>query len=136
MDSGTSLRRKTGEFPGDAFIQGAIEDYFERRGYRRIDTNCVDCVCEHPETGERWHVEVQGASAAIGLDFRLALGQLVRGITNRTTKYALALPDTRQFRNQVRNVEPWVCKALDLHWIFVDAEGRVTVIDPFDSKDG
>ena len=100
------------------------------RGFTRIEANCVDYVCEHPDTKDRWHIEAYGASAAIVLDFRLGLGQLDRGISSRTTKYALALPDTPQFRNQIKNIEPWVRKALNIHWLMVDQEGRIKVLEP------
>jgi hypothetical protein len=118
------------KYPEECFIQEVIEEYFEEQGFRGIETDCVDYVCQHPDTGDRWHIEAHGASAAIGLDFRLSLGQLIRGISHRNTKYSLALPDTPQYRNQIKNIEPWVRKALNLHWIFVDREGRVTVIEP------
>jgi hypothetical protein len=130
MTTETSQYRRTGEFPDECFVQEVIDEYFGTREFLRIDANCVDYVCEHPDTGDRWHIEVHGASAAIGLDFRLGLGQLIRGISSRTTKYALALPDMPQFRNQIKNVEPWVRKALNLHWLLVDQEGRVTVMEP------
>jgi len=130
MKSSISHYRRTGEFPEESFIQGSVEEYFQKRGFKRIEANCVDYVCEHPDSGDRWHIEAQGASAAIGLDFRLGLGQLIRGISSRTTRYALALPDTPQFRNQIRNVEPWVCKALNINWLLVGQEGAVTVVEP------
>jgi hypothetical protein len=130
MNSGTSQYRRTGEFPEECFIQECIDEYFNERGFSRIDANCVDYVCEHPDSGDRWHIEAHGASAAIGLDFRLGLGQIIRGISSRTTKYALALPDMPQFRNQIRNVEPWVCRSLNLHWLLVNNEGTVTILEP------
>lgn len=130
MNSGTSQYRKIGEYPEESFIQGTIDEYFSDNGYNRIETHCVDYVCEHQDTGERWHIETHGASATIGLDFRLGLGQLLCGITLRQTIYALALPDIPQFRNQIKNLEPWVCKVLNLHWIIVDQEGGVTILEP------
>ena len=130
MNRGTSQYRRIGEYPDECFIQEIINEYFSGNGFRRIETNCVDYVCEHPDTDERWHIEAHGASAAIGLDFRLSLGQLIRGISRRETKYAIALPDMPQFRNQIKNIEPWVCKVLNLHWILVDQEGSLTFIDP------
>jgi len=130
MNSGTLQCRRAGVYPEECFIQGVIVEYFSDKGYSRIETHCVDYVCEHPDTNERWHIEAHGASAAIGLDFRLSLGQLIRGITHRETKYAISLPDMPQFRNQIKNVEPWVCKVLNLHWIIVDPEGGVTILEP------
>ena len=35
-----------------------------------------------------------------------------------------------QFRNQIRNIEPWVCKALNLHWILVNNEGSIEILTP------
>jgi hypothetical protein len=130
MNSGTRQYRRTGEFPEECFVQEVIDGYFSEKGFQRIETHCVDYVCEHRETGERWHIEANGSSAAIGLDFRLSLGQLLRGITHQNTRYALALPDLPQFRNQIKNIEPWVCRVLNLHWIIVDQEGGVTILEP------
>ena len=130
MDSRTSQYSRTGEFPEECFIKEILDEHFNKQGFQRIETNCVDYVCEHPDSGDRWHIEAHGASAAIGLDFRLSLGQLIRGISHRNTRYALAFPDLPQYRNQIRNIEPWVCKALNLHWLLVDQEGRVIIIEP------
>ena len=130
MNSGTSQDGRTGIYPDECFVQEIVDEHFKDIGFHRIAANCVDYVCEHPDTGDRWHVEVHGASAAIGLDFRLGIGQLIRGISHRNTKYALALPDMQQFRNQIRNIEPWVCKVLNIHWILVDEEGSITILNP------
>jgi hypothetical protein len=130
MSRGTSHYKRTGSYPEECFIQDIVASHFRTKGFNRIEANCVDYVCEHPDTGDRWHIEVHGASAAVGLDFMLGIGQLVRGISHRNTKYALALPDMPQFRNQIRNIEPWVCKALNLHWILVDQDGDFTVLEP------
>lgn len=130
MNRGTSQYRRIGAYPGECFVQESVDEYFKNKGFRRIETSCVDYVCEHPDTDERWHIEAHGASAAIGLDFRLSLGQLIRGITRHETKYALALPDMLQFRNQIKSVEPWVCKVLNLHWIIIDQEGGITILEP------
>ena len=130
MNSGISQYEKTGTYPDECFIKECIDEYFKENGFHRIEANCVDYVCEHPDTGDRWHIEVHGASAAIGLDFRLGLGQLIRGIAHQNTKYALAFPDTPQFRNQVKNMEPWVCKTLNLHWLLVNQEGEMVVLEP------
>ena len=130
MNSGTSQYKRTGKYPDECFIQEILDEYFTENGFHRIETNCVDYVCEHPDTGDRWHIEAHGASSAIGLDFRLGLGQLIRGISHRNTRYGLAFPDLPQFRNQIKNIEPWVCKTLNLHWILIDQEGKITVLEP------
>ena len=130
MSSKTSQYRRTGEFPGEYFVQERIDEHFGKKGFNRIEANCVDYVGVHPDTGDRWHIEAYGASAAIGLDFRLGLGQLIRGISHRNTKYALALPDIPQYRNQIKNIEPWVRRSLNLHWILVDREGGIAILEP------
>ncbi len=130
MNRETSQYRRIGEYPEECFIQEIIDEYFSDKGFCRIETNCVDYVCEHPDTYERWHIEAHGASASIGLDFHLNLGQLICGISRHETKYALALPDMPQFRNQINNIEPWVCKVLNLHWILVDREGGIIILEP------
>ena len=130
MSSETTEYKRTGTFPEECFVQEIVDSHFKESGFHRIATNCVDYVCEHPDTGDRWHIEVHGASAAIGLDFRLGIGQLLRGISRQNTKYALAFPDMPQFRNQIKNIEPWVCKALNLHWLLVNQDGEITVLSP------
>jgi len=130
MESGASQYRKTGEYPDECFIQEILDEHFNAKGFHRIASNCVDYVCEHPDTRDRWHIEAHGHSIAIGLDFRLSLGQLIRGISHRNTRYGLAFPDTPQFRNQIKNIEPWVCKALNLHWILIDQDGKITILEP------
>lgn len=130
MNKSTSQYKRTGQYPEECFIKEILDEYFSKKGFNRIETNCVDYVCVHPDSGDRWHIEAHGDSAAIGLDFRLSLGQLIRGISHRNTRYCLAFPDMPQYRNQIRNIEPWVLKALNLHWILIDQEGRITIIEP------
>lgn len=99
-------------------------------GYALRTDQLTDLICSHPETGAKWHIEAKGHTSAVGLDFRTGLGQLVQAMTADSTKYGIAVPDTPQFRAQVAKVSTRVIQLLQLHWLFVDADGSVQVITP------
>ncbi len=118
------------DFPREGFVQRVIEDHFAAQGFHVIFAQYADFICEHSDTGERWHIEAKGETSAIGLDFRTGLGQLVQRATDEATKYGLAVPDTAAFRAQCAPLAPWVRRALRLHWLLVGAEGTVRVVGP------
>ena len=79
-------------------------------GFMAKKNGYADYVCEHPETKVQWHIEAKGVTQAIGLDFRTGLGQLIKGMSNETTNYALAFPDTPAFHSQARGIASRVRK--------------------------
>jgi len=111
-------------------VQAAIERHFRELGFNVDANGHVDLTCEHPQTGERWHIEAKGKTSACGLDFRTCLGQLVQGIRDREARYGVALPEIPQYAAQIDRVSDWVIEALHIHWLLVSPEGIVSVKRP------
>jgi hypothetical protein len=101
------------EFPREGFVQRAIEAHFA--GWERDETTTADLVCLDVDRGVTWVIEAKGETAAVGLDFRTGLGQLLAGMTRgRKANYVLAMPDTPAFEGQRAAVSDWVRRALNL----------------------
>ena len=124
--------QKPNKFPYEAFVQQSIERHFRELGFEIQEHPQIDLVCHHPGTDERWHVEAKGHTQASGLDFRTGIGQLIQRMDSREKRYGLAIPDTPQFREQIKQVRPWVRKSLNLHWLLVDKHGEVRTVRPCD----
>ncbi len=117
--------RNPPEFPYEAFVQAVLERHFVQLGYRILSFGHADLVCGR--AGERWIVEAKGQTSDIGLDFRTGLGQIVITMKDETCNYAIAVPDISAFRRQADKVTAHVRRALNLHVIFVDQNGRVDI---------
>jgi hypothetical protein len=118
------------DYPNEGFIQKAIEEYFESQGFKILNEKYTDLVCIHPETGMKWSVEAKGETKAIGLDFRTCLGQLLQRMSTEEVFYGVAVPDMPAYRQQTDQVQAWVRKALNLHWLLVSEDGSVMVVGP------
>lgn len=118
------------EYPNEGFIQQAIEIYFLEQGYTPIPEKYTDFVCVHPKTAQKWSIEAKGETKAIGLDFRTCLGQLLQRMSTEEVCYGIAMPDAPAYRQQTSQVQLWVRKALNLHWIFVSEDGSIEVVAP------
>lgn len=118
------------DYPNEGFIQKAIEEYFKSQGFKMLNEKYTDMVCIHPETGMKWSVEAKGETKAIGLDFRTCLGQLLQRMSTEEARYGVAVPDMPAYRQQTDQVQPWVRKALNLHWLFVSEDGSIEVVAP------
>jgi hypothetical protein len=127
--TGVRFRLNT-EFPTEGFVQGCVERYFAEHGYECIGLGTADYAGVHPTSGERWIVEAKGETAAVGLDFRTALGQLLQTMDEASARYGVAVPLTPKFLRQLRRVPDRVRTALHLHWLIVDETGGVTMIAP------
>ncbi len=128
----TSGYKKSSDYPNEFFIQKAIEQYFERFGYIKQKVAYSDYVGINPSTNEKWVVEAKGETAAIGLDFRTCLGQVVQRIEESSTNYGVAVPYLKTYINQCNQVKSWVREVLNLHWIFVKEDGSIVIIKPID----
>ncbi len=126
--------KKPNEFPYEAFIQRAIDAYFAAQGFQTATDvgGHSDLVCRNPGSGQRWVIEAKGQTAAVGLDVRTGLGQLLRAMHDPATRYGLAVLDTPPFLAQCRTISPWVRQALGLHWLLVRSDGSVHVVGPDD----
>ena len=118
------------QFPNEGFVQKAIERYFANRGLQLDKVGTADLACTDPNTAAKWIVEAKGETSSVGLDFRTGLGQLLQQMTEPTINYAIAVPDTPQFRYQCERLSSWVRIALHLHLLLISAEGEVRVIEP------
>jgi hypothetical protein len=118
------------EFPREGFVQHAVKCHFDALGFVSEVSGQVDYCCAQPTTHERWHIEAKGATSQIGLDFRTGLGQLIQGMSNEATKYAIAFPASDAFLKQARRIAPWVRMKLNLHWLIVHPDGAVRIVLP------
>ena len=122
--------KRGSEFPHEGFVQAAIERYFKDAGYILDTSTNVDLLCSHPKGGDTWHIEAKGKTAAIGLDFRTCLGQLLQRMSQQHFRHGIALPDIPQYRAQTAQVSPWVVERLGLHWLYVSEGGTVDIVRP------
>jgi hypothetical protein len=118
------------EFPAEGFVQQAIEDFFSKRGFDLDTRRNVDLICVEPTTGERWHIEAKGVTSQCGLDFKTCLGQLLLGMEEPSTTYAVAIPDDPRYLLQVAKVSSWVVDRLGVHWLIVAKDGSIKVVSP------
>jgi hypothetical protein len=116
------------DFPREGFVQDALELHFA--GCSRFTAGHADLACVD-RAGVRWIIEAKGETSDVGLDFRTGLGQLVQNMSDERTRYALAVPDTQRFANQMARVPDRVRRALRLHWLIVAADGSVRVESPY-----
>lgn len=108
-------------------MQEALERHFA--SFQPIEGSWADIACVDTH-GKRWVIEAKGETSDTGLDFRTDLGQLIQGMDDPGTHYALAMPDTVKFERQRQQVPPWVRAALGLSWILVNESGELTVQPP------
>ena len=86
------------------------------------------CICEKSKS--KWIIEAKGKTAAVGLDFRTGLGQLVQRMKEQDSNYAIAVPETAQFIKQCSVISKWVRVSLNIHIIFVDMQGNIRIVYP------
>ena len=120
-------------FPREGFVQAALERHFAT--CERFDAGMADFACVDAQA-ERWVIEAKGETSDTGLDFRTGLGQLIQGMSDPRTRYALAMPDTPKFERQRKRVPEWVRAALGIHWILVEESGAVAVVSPLEDLVG
>ena len=118
------------EYPHEQFVQNALLHFFRSEGFQVESGHHNPDVLAWRESGERWHIEAKGMTTAVGLDFRTGIGQLLQGMTERGTRYAIAVPDEPAYRMQCQRVTAWVREALNLWWLFVDSTGSVRTVGP------
>jgi hypothetical protein len=106
-----------------------LERHFLALGFKIEPSSHIDLICVHPISGVRWQIEAKGKTAAMGLDFRTALGQLIQRMTDPQSIHAIAVPDMLEYQRQIALVSPWVVEALKLRWLVVDAEGKVEEVE-------
>ena len=117
-------------FPREAFVQQALERHFKSLGFQLEGDKSVDLVCHNGKLGEHWVIEAKGETSQVGLDFRTGLGQLLQHMSNPSTLYGIAIPETDRFIQQCRSVSGWVRRALHLYWLIVQPDGSIRTVTP------
>ena len=87
----------------------------------------IDMDARRP--GERLIVEAKGEAALNAQQvnyFLHAIGELVLRMSDRSARYALALPDNAQYRGLINRIPQPVWEALNLSIFLVEATGSVT----------
>lgn len=120
-------------FPYEAFIQEAIEKYFNDLGYVIITKEQIDLIADKED--EHWVIEAKGLTSAIGTDFNTCLGQLVKSMSTGENTYAIAIPKLEKYRYQCKLLPDYFRRQVKLHIILVDDEGQVTIILPTEETD-
>ena len=117
------------DYPREAFVQAAIERYFQALGCVGHETaGSADLACDCL-SGETWIIEAKGETTQVGLDFRTGLGQLLQGMHDASAKYALAVPGTNAFLRQMERLPKRIVDGLSLHFLVVDESGDVKVLE-------
>ena len=122
--------RYPSEFPREAFVQEAIERHFKPTEFQREKHESADLACYSNKLKQHWIIEAKGETSSIGLDFRTGLGQLLHNMSNSDVLYGLAVPETPPFLQQCRSIGKWVRQALNLHWLIVQPDGSVRIVNP------
>jgi hypothetical protein len=117
-------------YPEEAFITRAVADFFESRGFTLTQEAPTSLIAVHPETGERWEVEMKGKVTQVALDTQLGLGRLLQRVTPPPAHHGLAVPYMTQFVRQCTLVPGWVRVALQLSWLLVRNDGTVRIVAP------
>lgn len=119
------------EYPSEGFVQASLEKYFFSQGFD-IDTNSdIDLICRDKDSKKIvWQIEAKGKTSQPGLDFRTCLGQLVQRMKEDNINYAVAVPRTKQYERLIEKTSALAVSKLNLHWIFVEPDGSVTIKKP------
>jgi hypothetical protein len=116
------------DYPREGFVQTALERHFNH--WERSERGFADHVARDPESGRIWIIEAKGQTSDVGLDFRTGLGQIVQVVRSADEVYAIAVPDTAKFRNQLVRLSTYVRIALGLRVIRVGADGTLEILEP------
>jgi len=126
-----NMREKQSKpFPAEDAVVTAVHAWlaakgctFERRGY-------IDIVAREAETNRLWVIEAKGKTIQSGLDFRTGLGQILIAMHDDGALYAVAVPATPDYRRLCGCIDDYVRRALGLHWLLVNREGHVWLVEP------
>lgn len=127
-------------FPQAAFVMDAIENHFiENQQFRRVgdqapNTNVLHCQKEN--WGE-WIIFAKGVNTDVGIEFGTGLAQLLRKMDdtrhgNSTFRFGIAMPSDNddKFKRQCAIIGRKIRRTLNLHWLVVNQDGKVTIYRP------
>lgn len=111
-------------------VKRAVRDHLVVQGFEvRVAWGRVpgiDIEATHPD-GRRWVIEAKAEKGVTGAQqhnyFVGALGELVQRMDDPTARYALALPDNRQYRGLVTRLPAYARDRLALAVFWVSREG-------------
>lgn len=120
--------KKDRNYPNEAFIQEAIENFFSNEGFVVEKDGQIDLVAE--KHNEKWIVEAKGITSQITVDFNTCIGQLVKSMSSPTWKYAIAIPHEAKYKVQCMKVPEYFRKNNNLYYILVNEKGQIKMIIP------
>ncbi|WP_072874497.1 hypothetical protein [Alicyclobacillus tolerans] len=126
--------KKASIYPNEAFVVESVADYFTTHSYRTAFAQNnfePDLIAVNEEDrSDYWTIEAKGHTASITTDHNTALGQILKRMTDRNKKYAIAVPETPQMVRECRKVPLWLKQSIGLYVIFVDEKGQISIYAP------
>ncbi len=126
--------QKPSVYPNEGFVVESVADYFSSLGYRIAFAQNnfeADLIAVNEEDrSDYWTIEAKGHTASITTDHNTALGQILKRMTDRNKKYAIAVPQTSQMVKECRKVPQWLKQSIGLHFIFVNEDGQISMYAP------
>ena len=120
--------KKENCFPHEAFVQEAIERFFNQSGYKIKTKEQIDLIADKDD--EHWVIEAKGLTSSVGTDFNTCIGQLVKSMSTNQNNYAIAIPKLEKYKYQCKLLPDYFRRLAKLHIILVDEEGNVSTIFP------
>lgn len=116
-------------FPIEDFVVQSVDDWLVQNGYR--DTVHARRGHQDPDLiavseREALVIEAKGHTGGIDLDYNTGLGQLIKHMDSEEAVYAIAVPDSPQFRAQLEKVRDLARKRLLMKWL-LSPEAGVTI---------
>lgn len=122
--------KKAKEYPNEAFIQEAIENYFSNKGFVIEKDGQIDLIAK--KNDEKWIVEAKGITSQITVDFNTCIGQLVKSMASPAWNYAIAIPCEDKYKVQCVKLPEYFRKNNNLYFIIVNENGQIKIIMPTD----
>ena len=111
-------------------VQEVLEEYFTNQGYRCVhEKQGVDLIATH-RVKETWVIEAKGDTSSIRVDFCTCAGQLLGRIKEPGCNYGIAVPHTKQYINQARQLSNYVRRQLNIYIIYVNEAKEVQIEAP------
>lgn len=117
----------------EVFVQESLESYFTKLGYRcKHEKHGVDLYAER-DGSKTWIIEAKGETpdnSNTRVDFCTCVGQLAGRIKDSGCNYGIAVPKTKPYINQARQLSLYFRKQLNIHILIVSESGDIEIITP------